>query len=801
MHCASCAARVKQALEAVPGVQLADINLVTELASVGARAEVCGPALVAAVKAAGYEVPSTELSLNVGGLRCASCVARAQAALLAVPGVLEAQVNLATETAQVRVLGSPAPADLPAALASALAHAGFVAPPAWPTQGPPLTAGVKGLADAPAARPWRARREAMGLGLGLLATALLMAPMADARLSLPSLWQALLATAVQGVLGWPFYEGAWRACRARSANMDVLVVLGTSAAFALSCVALLPGATPGMHLYFESSAAIISLVRLGKMLEARAKRQTGLALRALHALRPTQARVRRGGQELDLPLAQVQLGDLVIVRAGEQIPVDAVVVEGRGLVDESLLTGESMPQAKSPGERVTGGSLNGDAVLVVRTSALGAQSLLWRIIRLVEDAQARQPAVQGLVDRVCAVFVPTVMGLAALTALGWLWHDGAMSAALMHAVSVLVIACPCALGLATPTAILVGTGVAARQGILIKDGTVLERAHGLDVVAFDKTGTLTQGQPRLLSIEPVQDVDDAACLQMAADLLAHSQHPLSKAVMEAAQRAGIRAQAARDVRDWPGMGVTGWVAQHELALGNAKLAQQWALRLPQLSPLGVAQASALPQASAATQSWLMWRDAQGARALACLSFGDPLKPTAAAAIARLHAMGLRTLMLSGDRQASAMATAQALGLDEVHADLLPQDKLQLVQALRQQGHVVAMVGDGINDAPALAAADLGMALASGADVAMETAGITLMRADPALVADALEICQRTRQKIRQGLFWAFAYNVLGIPLAALGVLSPMVAGAAMAMSSVSVVGNALLLRRWHAKRA
>jgi Cu+-exporting ATPase len=547
---------------------------------------------------------------------------------------------------------------------------------------------------------------------------------------------------------------------------------------------------------------VITLVLFGKWLEARAKRQTTEAIRALQALRPDTARVLRDGAESVVPTAQLRIGDIVVVRPGERVPVDGDIVDGASHIDESLITGESLPVAKQAGDRVTGGALNAEGLLRVRASALGAESTLARIVRLVESAQAQKAPIQRLVDRVSAVFVPVVLVIALLTWLGWGLASGAWSEGLIHAVSVLVIACPCALGLATPAAIMVGTGTAARHGILIKDAQALELAHALRTVAFDKTGTLTEGRPALVAVVPADGMSREHALTHAAALQAGSEHPLARAVLQALPAAGIAPLRAHDVQAIPGRGIGGVISGHTLRLGSTRLMDEIGA---DTKPWRV-QAQAQQQ-QGRTLSWLAEIASDGrAHVWALLAFGDALKPTAAAAIAQLHRMGVKTLLISGDNRGAAQAVGHALGIDDVRAEVLPSDKVQVIAALRAHSHAgtVAMVGDGINDAPALAAADVGIAMggiddagrALGTDAAMHAAGVTLLRGDPMLVAHTIALSRRTSAKIRQNLFWAFVYNAVGIPLAAFGLLSPMLAGAAMALSSVSVVGNALLLKRW-----
>jgi Cu+-exporting ATPase len=725
--------------------------------------------------------PSESVRLQVGGMTCASCVARVEKALAKVPGVASASVNLATEVATVQ-----AAATVPvAALAAAIEKAGYSAQQVVAT-----VPGVAGAANMNALPDWWPVAASIVLTVPLLAPMLLQ--LAGSAWMLPGWLQLALATPVQFWLGARFYVAGWKALRAGSGNMDLLVALGTSAAYGLSVYLLVRHTGHGMpHLYFEASAAVITLVLLGKWLEARAKRQTTDAIRALNALRPTTARVRRDGVDVDVPIDRVALGDLVIVRAGDRIPVDGEVVEGRSHVDESLITGESLPVAKSVGAAVTGGSVNAEGVLAVRTLAIGAETTLARIIRMVESAQAAKAPIQRIVDRVSAVFVPIVLGIALVTFVAWAGLNGDWERALINAVAVLVIACPCALGLATPTAIMAGTGVAARRGILIKDAQALELAHAVTTVAFDKTGTLTDGKPALVAALPAEGVERAELLRFAAALQRTSAHPLARAVLDAAHAERLSLPAASDAKALPGRGLEATVQGQTLVLGSSRLLRELAV-----DASGLASEAARLEQQGRTLSWLIRRDGEAAQLLGLLAFGDTVKAAARQAVARLQQLGVKTVMLTGDNRGAAHAVASELGIADVHAEVLPGDKAAIVQGLRADGQIVAMVGDGINDAPSLAAADVGIAMSTGADVAMETAGITLMRGDPRLVADAIDVSRRTYAKIRQGLFWAFAYNVLGIPLAALGMLSPVIAGAAMAFSSVSVVTNALLLRRW-----
>jgi Cu+-exporting ATPase len=746
--------------------------------------------------------PSTDLkpTLDIGikGMTCASCVGRVERALKKVPGVQDASVNLATESA--RIVFAPSE-QMEALLRRAVRDAGYE----------PVAADAALAGPEPS--PWAGF---LPVALGLALSAPLVLPMLGDLFGqhwmLAPWLQFALATPVQFVLGARFYKAGWHALLALSGNMDLLVALGTSAGWALSMwlwLTAAPGTMP--HLYFESAALVVTLVLLGKWLEARAKRQTTAAIRALHALRPDVAHLLGQDGEVDVPVAEVLPGDHLVVRPGERLPVDGVVLQGRTQVDESLLTGEPLPVSKDVGAALTGGAINGEGRIVMQVKAVGAETVLARIIRLVEDAQAAKAPIQRLVDQVSAVFVPVVVVVSIITLLAWYLTGHPFELAVIHAVAVLVIACPCALGLATPAAIMAGTGVAAKFGILIKDAQALELAHQVDTVAFDKTGTLTVGRPRLTALlladEPwtgsAPRLSDSAAhqavLAAAASLQSGSEHPLARAVVALAQERGLAIAPPTDVRAVPGRGTEGEVGAISYLIGSL----HWLQEL-QVSLGALAGAAADLQAQGASVSAMVERAADGLKLRALLAFGDEPKPGAKEALAALRQRGLRLVMISGDNRGAAEAMARRLGLrpedGEVMAEVLPGDKAARVMALKAGGHVVAMVGDGVNDAPALAAADVGLAMSNpgggGTDVAMHAAGITLMRGDPALVAGALDISDRTVAKIRQNLFWAFAYNVAGIPLAALGFLNPVVAGAAMALSSVSVMSNALLLKRW-----
>ena len=752
-----------------------------------------------------------ELDIGIEGMTCASCVSRVEKALAKVPGVSTATVNLATETARIHFAPSE---QIEAKLRRAVRDAGYE----------PVAANA--VIDAPDASPWAGF---MPVAIGLALSAPLALPMFGDLFGkhwmLPAWAQFVLATPVQFILGARFYKAAWGAVKALTGNMDLLVAIGTTAGWLLSMWLWLTAEPDTMvHLYFEGSAIVITLVLLGKWLETRAKRQTTSAIRALHALKPEIAHLIGLDGEVDVPITEVLVGDKLVVRPGERFPVDGVLLEGHSQVDESMLTGESVPVHKAPDSALTGGSINGDSRLVMQVKAVGSETVLSHIIRLVEDAQAAKAPIQRLVDQVSAIFVPVVLGIALVTLLGWYFTGHSFEFAVIRAVAVLVIACPCALGLATPTAIMAGTGVAAKYGMLIKDAQALELAHKVDVIAFDKTGTLTQGKPRLTAFVLADaTTDEAQLLSIAASLQSGSEHPLARAVVDAAKARNLPIPSPDNVRAVPGRGSEGEVGVDSYLIGSLRWMQELKIDLGALT----SQATDLQQ-QGATVSAMAQRTTAGLTLKALMAFGDEPKPGAKEALALLRQRGIKTIMVSGDNRGAAEAMARRLGLrpeeGEVMSEVLPADKAALIAKLKEGdhtisrraasreisplggqrstrsdkrvGHVVAMVGDGVNDAPALAAADVGMAMSTGTAVAMHAAGITLMRGDPALVAAALDISDRTVAKIRQNLFWAFAYNVAGIPLAAFGFLNPVVAGAAMALSSVSVMSNALLLKRW-----
>ncbi|WP_369977036.1 heavy metal translocating P-type ATPase [Xanthomonas bundabergensis] len=797
MSCASCAAGLEQALNQLPGVHAqanlaaARVRLDYDPQQVDARA------LLQRIDQAGYSVPTQALTLELSGMSCASCAAAIEAVLAKAPGVIAGNVNLAAARARVEyVPGMAEPADLVARIGKA----GFGA------------SVVRELDQARLEAREQAERRAWRRELGrFAAAALLSLPLfvqmfgmfdiagIEHTLSgrhaepLPRGLQLLLATPVQFWLGARFYRAGFAALRNGRANMDVLVALGTGMAYLYSAAVTVFGLA-GQHVYFEASASIITLILLGRLLEARARRRTSSAIRALLDLTPKTARVERDGAIVDIDAAELVVGDVFVVAAGERVPVDGEVLDGRSSVDEAMLSGEAMPVAKEPGSRLFAATVNQFGMLRARATGVGADTLLAQIIRMVDAAQGSKAPIQHLVDRIAAVFVPAVIAIAALTLAATWWLSGSFATALVHAVAVLVIACPCALGLATPTAIMVGTGVGARAGILIRNAEVLERARTLTTLVVDKTGTLTEGRPQVTAVDVAPGGDATALLRLAAALETGSAHPLAQAIVRGVADAGVRAPAPlpmpEAVETLPGKGVRGRVDGCDVALGSLAWMRELSVQAPDAAVLQRAEA-------AQSRGQSVVGVLLDGRLAGCIAIADPLRATSAEAVARLEARGIEVAMLTGDNRHVAQAVAAQVGIARVLAEVLPQHKAEEVRRLQaERGAHVGMVGDGINDAPALAAADVSFAIGAGSDIAVEAADVVLVHGDLGGVATAIDLSAATLRKIRQNLFFAFVYNVLGIPLAAFGLLNPVIAGAAMALSSVSVLGNSLLLNRW-----
>ncbi|HEH9440624.1 TPA: copper-translocating P-type ATPase [Aeromonas sobria] len=780
MSCANCASRIAANLNKLDGVA-ATVNFALEQAAIELTSPDRLPVVLESIKSQGYDYGSETFLFQITGMSCAGCSARLNKMLAAQPGVILAEVNFSIE--QARIVLVPG-AQSPAALREQIEALGFGAKLAQGSaSGRRQQLLEREAQEAAAARQAQSRV----IVSALLTLPLLVGMLAMAGLfpwHLPAWLELLLATPVQFWIGARFYRGAWLAIKNRAANMDVLVATGTSAAYFYSLYLLLTlGMAASGKLYFEASAIIITLISLGKLLEARARRSTQSAIRELMALRPETATVWSGESWQSVAIDEVLRGDRLRVLVGERVPVDGRIVSGASELDESILTGESLPVPRGAGDKVLGGAINRSGVLEIEATTVGEESSLSKIIALVESAQMGKAPLQQLVDKVSAVFVPVVMAIALFTLLVWYAISNDFGQALLAAVAVLVIACPCALGLATPAAIVTGTGVAARHGILIKDVDTLQKAHAIKALIFDKTGTLTQGRPVLASWSGT-----AEQLRLAAALQQASEHPLALAMREAVGKgAALPQPEAVEVR--VGAGIVGQVAGHRVAIGNGSLLAQLCIEAPQLDE---------QPADGATRVWVAIDGVvAGIAALA-----DTLRPESAEAIATLRQRGIASWLVSGDAPAPVAHIAAQLGLDGAFDSVLPAGKVEKVEALRAQTHgLVAMVGDGVNDAPALAAADVGIAMGSGSDVAMETASITLMRSDPRLVADAIDISAATWRTIQQNLFWAFVFNIIGIPLAALGYLSPELAGAAMALSSITVLSNSLLLKRWQPKAA
>jgi len=705
-------------------------------------------------------------ALSIDGMTCATCVGRVEKALGRVPGVVAARVNLATESAAI-----DAPGVAPAQLIEAVERAGY---------------GAKLRTQTAAQSPQGSDREAWAVFASIGLTLPLVLQMASHVMGVPihlSPWtEFALAAPVQFVFGRRFYVGAAKALRGATGNMDLLVALGTSAAFLYSAWQVVTAS--GGHLYFEAAAVVIALVRLGKWLEARAKRATTAAVRALIALRPATAHRLDGGVERDVPVEDLKVGDLVALRPGETLPVDGKIVEGTSAVDEAMVTGEPIPIDKAPGDPVVAGTINRSGRLIVETKAIGGATLLGRVVAAVEEAQGSKAPVELLVDKVSALFVPAVVLVALATFAAW-WTLGSFEQGIVAAVAVLVIACPCALGLATPAAMIVGVGRAARLGLLIKDASALEGLARIDTVAFDKTGTLTEGRP---SVAAIVAKDKSALLAAALPVQGASEHPLARALVEEGAKRGLTFQPATDFEAKIGEGAIGTVAGRRVLVGRRRL----------LEAEGIATEAYAADADRLESEGktVVWVGVAGEGALGLVAYADRIRPSARRSVEALESLGVRSILLTGDNARTGASVGRAVGIGDLRSGLMPRDKRRILQELAREGRAVAMVGDGINDAPALAEALVGIAVGSGTDVALETAGVALLRSDPALVADAVALARKTVGRIRENLFWAFVYNVVGIPLAALGLLNPLIAGAAMAASSVSVIANSLRLKGW-----
>ncbi len=724
---------------------------------------------------------------RVGGMTCAACSAGVERMLQRVPGVHQAHVNLAAERAAVHYDAAVTSAE---ALMAVVNKSGYTAEP--------LPAEVDGDREQEARASEIRRQKNLFIVAAILSAPLLLVMLGMIfNLPLPEILHAPLvqfafATPVQFIVGWSFYKGAYKSLRSGSANMDVLVALGTSAAYFLSVyntffAPTIPGQMP--HLYFESSAVIITLILLGKYLEARAKGKTSEAIRKLIGLQAKTARVVRNEQELDVPIAEVVVGDIVVVRPGEKIPVDGEIVQGTSSVDESMLTGESIPVDKEPGDSVVGATINKHGAFRFRATKVGADTALAQIIKIVEDAQGSKAPIQRLADTIAGVFVPVVVAIAAVTFIAWYLLTGNAEQAIINMTAVLVIACPCALGLATPTSIMVGTGKGAENGILFKGGEHLENAQRVQDVILDKTGTITKGEPAVTDVVPFSTWQGTAdqLLVLAASVEQASEHPLGQAIVKGTQGRGLELSPAEGFQAIPGHGIMAQTAGRQILVGNRKLMQEQGVNIePHLVTLEQLEEQGKTAMLVASEQ----------QALGIIAVADTVKEESTRAIADLKAMGLGVYMITGDNWRTARSIAEQVGIEQEHvfAEVLPEHKAEAVQKLRDAGRRVAMVGDGINDAPALATADVGLAIGTGTDVAMEAADITLMRGNLESIVSAIRLSHLTMRNIKQNLFWAFLYNSLGIPVAALGLLNPVVAGAAMAFSSVSVVTNALRLR-------
>lgn len=783
MSCTACSARLEKRLGSLDGVLQANVNLTLARAQVEfVPAQVTPADITKRVEKTGFRVPHSNVEFTIEGMEDAADAAGLEEQLSGLDGVVSAGVDISSGHGRVAFQPAVAHAD---EILNYVTGAGYTAHP---------------LLDEAQDTEKRKREREFKMSLRLLAlSAVLSAPLlfqmagmipGAGSWELPRWWQFALATPVQFIVGWRFYRGAYHSLMGGGANMDVLVALGTSAAWLHSSVVTLWGLS-GHHVYFEASAVLITLIVLGKVLEERAMGRTSEAIKKLMGLQAKTARVFRDGEEREVLVGEVRMGDVVMVRPGEKYPVDGVILEGATSVDESMLTGESAPVAKGEGDTVTGATLNIDGAVKFQALRVGRETVLAQIIRMVEQAQGSKAPIQRTADRVSGIFVPIVLGIAVVTYIGW-DAMGPSTPALIHAVAVLVIACPCALGLATPTAIMVGTGKGAEAGILIKGGESLETTHKLDAMILDKTGTLTRGTPEVTDLMPRSGFAEEELLRLAASAEKGSEHPLGKSIVDEAEARGLEMLDLRDFRAFPGHGLEARVGERKIYLGSEKfIAERGVAMLEQLDEIHRLESQGKTLILIADEESL----------LGVIGVADSLRENSVEAVGSLKGLGIEVYMMTGDNERTAQAMAAQAGISNVMANVMPDEKAAMVQRLKREGRKVGMVGDGINDAPALAAADVGFAIGTGTDIAMEASDITLMQGDLMGVVAGVHLSKTVMRKIRQNLFWAFFYNILGIPLAAFGFLSPIVAGAAMAFSSVSVVSNTLLLKKWRPVRS
>lgn len=776
MTCAACSNRVEKSLSRVNGVKSAAVNPANEKATiVFDESKTSVHELISRVEKTGYGVTEERIELSLSGMTCAACATRIEKVLSKTDGVIQANVNLASEKATVKYINGKTDVDT---LIGRVKKTGYDAKPA-----------VKENAEAEKAvkeQQYKKQRNAFIIG-AVISIPFLVAMIGEFTgnhaLMMPGWLQFLLATIVQFTIGWRFIRGAYNSLRGGSANMDVLVALGTLAAYLYSTVLLLIGAEGGF--YFEASVIIITLIILGKVLEARAKGQTSEALKKLMGLQAKTAHVIRNGETVDIPVEDVQTGDLLLIKSGEKIPVDGEIVEGQTSVDESMLTGESLPVDKEQGDMLIGATINKHGSVKMKATKVGKDTALSQIIRMVEEAQGSKAPIQDLADKISGIFVPIVIVIAALTFLITFYFAG-FSAALVSAVAVLVIACPCALGLATPTAIMVGTGKGAENGVLIKGAEYLQLIRNVDAIVLDKTGTITKGEPEVTDVMAF-GTDKDELLRLVASAEAGSEHPLGQSIIQKAKEKKIQLNDATNFEAVPGHGIYASIDGKRLAVGNKKLMERENILLESYKT----EIEALEEKG----KTVMMASQEGSL-LGYVAVADTVKKTSRQAIRELKAMGIEVIMMTGDNERTAQAIAAEVSVDRILAEVLPEGKAEQVEKLKQEGKKVAMVGDGINDAPALATADVGIAIGTGTDVAIEAADITLMSGDLLAIVETIQLSQATMRKIKQNLAWAFGYNILLIPVAAFGLLNPILAGAAMAFSSVSVVTNTLLLKRW-----